>query len=69
MKFAFNCARDWRSTFCLSSDPTSGIGMDDSPDVIGPNLAPKRTMKEKARRVVRAFTTKYADRNLPLRTS
>jgi len=42
--------------------------MDDSPDVIGPDMAPKRTLKEKIRRVIRAFTSKCADRHSPLRT-
>lgn len=30
----------------------------DGPDRIGPDLGPKRTISDKLRRVVRAFTTK-----------
>jgi len=33
--------------------------MDDSPDRIGPDMAPKKTIAEKARGFMTAFTTKY----------
>lgn len=32
--------------------------MDDSPDTIGPNMAPKKTMADKGRSLVKAFTTR-----------
>lgn len=33
--------------------------MDDSPDRIGPDTSRKRTLGEKAQRLVKALTTKY----------
>lgn len=34
----------------------------DEPDQIGPDHSPKRTLGERLRRFVKAFTTKYASR-------